>query len=84
MTEPKSFADLNREYGQLRDKFNQDFKPGSKVVWVGGKGNYAGVKVHTVIGRSKLKLYVEMGSETKLISATDLVIVDKLIGDENV
>lgn len=81
----KTFQDLNQEHGTLRDKFDQEFKIGSKVVWVGGKGNYAGVQLSTVIGRSKMKLYVEMpktggcsGTTTKLIDPSDLVIVDKL------
>ena len=76
-----SFKKLNCEHGPLFDHFKQEFKQGSKVVWVGGKGRYAGVSVWTVIGRTKLKLYIERKHETKLIDWGDLVIVDKLIAE---
>ena len=84
-----SFKEHNEKHGKLYDRFKQEFDYGRKVVWVAGKGNYAGVKASTLIRRTKLKVYVEMttpihngmGTETKLIDAGDLVIVDKLLSE---
>jgi len=73
----------------MKDGLGQDIVVGSKVVWVSGKGNYAGVEVFEVerLTEKRVKLVPQKSKLAALggtgkstyVSPRDLVVVDKLL-----
>lgn len=72
----------------MKDGLGQTIEPGAQVVWVSGKGNYAGVKVYEVerLTHKRVKLvsvedWSGPGSAT-YVDPGDLVVVDNLLPTE--
>ena len=73
----------------MKDGLGQELSPGNKVVWVSGKGNYAGVEVFEVerLTEKRVKLVPQKSKLSSLggtgkstyVAPTDLVVVDKLL-----
>lgn len=69
----------------MKDGLGQTIEPGAQVVWVSGKGNYAGVIVYEVekLTEKRVKLvsvkeWSGPGSAT-YVHPGDLVVVDSLL-----
>ncbi len=79
----------------MNDGLGNQITEGDKVVWVGGKTQYAGVTVYTVVGftpkKTKIQRRVQRprrtgettppkyGTEDHTILSTDLIVVTSLV-----
>ena len=65
----------------MKDGIGQPISIGSKVVWVSGKTNYAGVEVYTVEKLTEKRVKVAAGryGNRTYVSPGDLVVVDALL-----
>lgn len=67
----------------MKDGLGQTIEPGAQVVWVSGKGNYAGVKVYTVLKltlkRVQLETNISYAMRGTYVHPGDLVVVDSLL-----
>ena len=67
----------------MKDGLGQTIEPGAQVVWVSGKGNYAGVKVYTVLKltlkRVQLETNITYALRGTYVDPGDLVVVDNLL-----
>lgn len=75
----------------MKDGLKQEICVGDKVVWVGGKTQYGGVHLYEVIKITEKRVRIKLTNRKNapdlqtrepVIDPTDIVVVNKLLEDE--